>query len=1102
MIKIRGYIPKKPKPLTLEETVSQKLRQVDDKIQEVDTVKNDVAILINESSAKVEETISEFKKAGEAVIAEIKSVPPIPGETGPAGQDADEERIVENVLTLLPEQEKFIAKIISLIPAPIPLPSPTPIPINEEELIKKVISKIPENKASLKIIQKTFETDPMSVIEKIMAMPEGKFKLKTENIDGLEQTIQAFRSQLSRGYLHGGGISDITGLIQAGSNITITGAGTKASPYVINASGGGGSVASVTGLNTDNSDPTNPIVKISVDGVTITGAGTPGDPLVASATPITGADTQVLFFDGANNPAGDAGFTYNKTTDIGTIGGLIVTGGTIQSTSGVSLNISTPNSNSSKDIVFQAGDAASGNNNGGNLSFAAGQGSGSGFGGDLGFTTDNDNRFIISPAGADNGVFVKSGGGTYARFDTSGLSTIKTFTFPNTSGTFALLSNLSAYVPTSRTITINGSGQDLSADRTYTITTTGTANRISVSNGATTTPTIDIAATYVGQSSITTLGTIGTGTWNANAIALGKGGTGQALVDPGANNILAWDDTDNTIGFWTLGSGLTYTHATHTLSATGTGGTVTSVASADGSITVTNPNTTVDLAVVKSPKLSTARNIGGVSFDGTGDIVPQTIQTTDETSDTTCFILFITASGSQSLQPHTNTNLTYDASANVLTANSFATSNGLTSAYLQNTNSGSVNDASISFLGVTGVNQKIKSTSMGTLTAGNSIVNFVINQSATEASSGVHALIAGIAIKNPTITNGTATSTNYAAIYIEGATNQGTATITNNYSIWVDAGEVRFDGDIGDTTNRVVKGWFTDLTSTNAITASITGNAATATNVAVGGITGLGTGVATALAVNVGSAGAFITFNGDAGTPSALVGTNISGTGASFTAGTATVANTVSTVNEATDTTCFILFVTASGTQSLQPKNNTGLTYNSNTNALTATTFIGALTGNASTATNVAVGGITGLGTGVATALAVNVGSAGAFVVLGGALGTPSSGTGTNITGIPAANILAGSFGAGAYVISTSLQVATIELGAATDTTLSRVSAGKIAVEGVTLLDTTNISDTAYASSWDGVTTIAPSKNAVYDKIQTLVTRGQVYAIAQNIFLV
>lgn len=45
--------------------------------------------------------------------------------------------------------------------------------------------------------------------------------------------------------------------------------------------------------------------------------------------------------------------------------------------------------------------------------------------------------------------------------------------------------------------------------------------------------------------------------------------------------------------------------------------------------------------------------------------------------------------------------------------------------------------------------------------------------------------------------------------------------------------------------------------------------------------------------------------------------------------------------------------------------------------------------------------GVSGLGTGVATALAVNVGSAGAPVVNGGALGTPSSGTLTSATGLP-----------------------------------------------------------------------------------------------------
>lgn len=52
----------------------------------------------------------------------------------------------------------------------------------------------------------------------------------------------------------------------------------------------------------------------------------------------------------------------------------------------------------------------------------------------------------------------------------------------------------------------------------------GTTNRITSSGGAT--PVIDISASYVGQTSITTLGTIGTGTWQGTAIGKAYGGTG------------------------------------------------------------------------------------------------------------------------------------------------------------------------------------------------------------------------------------------------------------------------------------------------------------------------------------------------------------------------------------------------------------------------------------------------------------------------------------------------------------------------------------------------------------------------------------------------
>jgi len=65
-----------------------------------------------------------------------------------------------------------------------------------------------------------------------------------------------------------------------------------------------------------------------------------------------------------------------------------------------------------------------------------------------------------------------------------------------------------------------------------TINAVGTANRISV-----TADTIDIASSYVGQATITTLGTIASGTWAATDVAVAHGGTGASTALAARTNL-------------------------------------------------------------------------------------------------------------------------------------------------------------------------------------------------------------------------------------------------------------------------------------------------------------------------------------------------------------------------------------------------------------------------------------------------------------------------------------------------------------------------------------------------------------------------------------
>jgi len=255
----------------------------------------------------------------------------------------------------------------------------------------------------------------------------------------------------------------------------------------------------------------------------------------------------------------------------------------------------------------------------------------------------------------------------------------------------------------------------------------------------------------------------------------------------------------------------------------------------------------------------------------------------------------------------------------------------------------------------------------------------------------------------------------------------------------------------GSYTGITTVGTLTGLNVSTAIVGSITGNAGSATNIA-GGLSGsmpyqTAAGATSLLAkgtdgqvlslvsglpawISVSGAGTVTSVDGSGGT------TGLTLTGGPITSsGTLTLGGTLAVANGGTGATTAGAALTALG--AYPSANPSGFT--NNTGTVTSVGFTGGILSVATATTTPAltiagtsggipyfssastwatsaalasnalmVGGGAGVapstvttGTGVVTALGVATGSAGAFVVNGGSLGTPSSGTLTNATGLP-----------------------------------------------------------------------------------------------------
>lgn len=130
-----------------------------------------------------------------------------------------------------------------------------------------------------------------------------------------------------------------------------------------------------------------------------------------------------------------------------------------------------------------------------------------------------------------------------------------------------------------------------------------------------------------------------------------------------------------------------------------------------------------------------------------------------------------------------------------------------------------------------------------------------------------------------------------------------------------------------------------------------------------------------------------------------------SGTG-SFAATVVTNANSTGAITSVGNATSLGSFSSANLSSALTDETGSGVAVFATSPTLVTPNLGTPASGTLTSCTGLPIStGVSGLGTGVATALAANVGSAGAPVVFNGALGTPTSGTVTNLTGTASINI-------------------------------------------------------------------------------------------------
>jgi len=577
------------------------------------------------------------------------------------------------------------------------------------------------------------------------------------------------------------------------------------------------------------------------------------------------------------------------------------------------------------------------------------------------------NTYLANSSITINGNLVSLGGSTTV---TANTTNSVTFNSSGSGGASPISFNGSA----SQTISYNTIGAPsttgTNASGTWGISISG--NAATVTNGVYTTGSYSNPAWIISILGSIVSGAVANATLAASATNVAGGTTGSLVYQTGAGatSFLGLGTTNYVL---TAGATAPQYVAQSTLSV-GSASTATTSTNLAGGVAgaipwQSAPSTTGFTAAGTTGQVLTS---GGTGVPTWTTPVSNATVTDDTTTNGTRYPLFANqTSGSLTTEYTSSTKLQYNPSTGVFTSTQFSGSGaGLTS--IPNsalTNSSiTIGSTAISLGGtattIAGLTSVTSTTFVGALTGNAS--------SATTATTATNAT-------NIAITDNTSSVSTYYPVLSVATTGNNPATTSSTKLSFVPSTGVLSANGVALTGN------LGTVTSVAALTLGTSGTDLSS-SVATGTTTPVITlNVPTASATNRGalSAADWTTFN-NKGSGS------VTSVAQSFTGG-------IISVSGSPITTSGTLALTVAGTSG-------GIPYFTSTTTWASSALLAANALMVGGGAGVAPSTIT-TGTGVVTALGVNTSSAGAFVVNGGVLGTPSSGTVTNLTGTASINI-------------------------------------------------------------------------------------------------